>query len=69
MKRYIIVALMALLVLGTVFAVNAANPAEKEVVEEADCAGGGVEPEGQCNYYCSWCPGTGYSCDSGGSCC
>lgn len=64
LKMISMLAIMALLVVGAVFAVSAASDSVEVSAESCEA---GIE--GGCNYYCPWCPGTGYSCDSGGDCC
>ena len=64
-KIFSILALGVLLVLGAVFVIASAS---SEEAVSAD-AGGGVEAAGGCNYFCPWCPSSGYSCSSGGVCC
>ena len=71
-KQYVLLGLMALFVLGTVFTASAENLEQPDYVQQ-DYYGvysdGDVGTESTCEYYCSYCAATDYSCDAKGICC
>ena len=67
-KTISMLAIMALLIVGTVVGVYAASD-DAGVEEVVDCDVEGGESTRGCTYHCTWCPGSGSNCDDGGRCC
>jgi len=68
MKKYAMVAIFALLLIGTAFSVLGYAPVS-EIEPEDNFVSAFITPRGSCGWTCSWCYTTYKKCTIYGVCC